>query len=301
MGLFSNLKKVGLGELEEMEVYDEEKKQEAEEKAEAKEAASEEPKKPQVQEEQFLFDRKATCPVCDKEFQSKVVRSGRMRMLSSDTDLRPRYQFDSLKYDVVACPHCGYASLSRFFKFMTPAQAELIRDNITKTFKGIDTECSTYSYDEAIMRYQLALVNSVVKKAKTSEKAYTCLKTAWIYRGKAESLADEDAEKNAEEIKKLNRQEAELMKKACEGFKTAFTTEEFPMCGMDELTVTYLIAELCRRTGLLEESGRWISRVLTTRGAADRIKNKARDIKELLEEDKKALEKKAQEKKAQEK
>ena len=62
----------------------------------------------------------------------------------------------------------------------------------------------------------------------------------------------------------------------------AFSKESFPMCGMDEITVTYLIADLARRTGKYEESSRWISRVLTSRDANERIKNKARDIKELL-------------------
>lgn len=286
MGLLSGLDKVGLGKLEEMDVYDEEKKKEATEAG----AANEKPSS--VKEEEVLFSKSYTCPVCDQEFHSKMVRTGRVRLLSSDTDLRPKYQsVDSLKYDVIACPNCGYASLSRFFKFMLPAQAKMIRDNITKSFKGIDTESSIYSYDEAIMRHQLALANTVVKKANTSEKAYTCLKMAWLYRGKAESLA-EGGDKNEEEISKLNVKEAELLKKACEGFKTAFATEEFPMCGMDEITLMYLIAELCRRTGQYEESGRWISKVLTSRGANERIKNKARDVKEMLENDKKAQGKK---------
>ena len=139
--------------------------------------------KPQIQEEDLLFDKSFTCPVCDEEFHSKMVRTGKVKLLSADSDLRPKYQMvDSLKYDALVCPHCGYAALSRFFKFMLPAQAKMIRENITANFKGIDTSASTYSYDDAIMRHQLALANAVVKKAKTSEKAYTCLKMAWLYR-----------------------------------------------------------------------------------------------------------------------
>ena len=58
------------------------------------------------------------------------------------------------------------------------------------------------------------------------------------------------------------------------------------MCGMDEITVTYLIAELARRIGKYDESSRWISRVLTSREASERIKNKAREIKEMLNKQK---------------
>ena len=172
MGLFSGLEKFGLGKLEKMDVFEEEKKRDA----------VEHPKKdqkPQIQEEDLLFDKSFTCPVCDEEFHSKMVRTGKVKLLSADSDLRPKYQMvDSLKYDALVCPHCGYAALSRFFKFMLPAQAKMIRENITANFKGIDTSASTYSYDDAIMRHQLALANAVVKKAKTSEKAYTCLKMA---------------------------------------------------------------------------------------------------------------------------
>lgn len=246
MGLFSGLEKFGLGKLEKMDVFEEEKKRDA----------VEHPKKdqkPQIQEEDLLFDKSFTCPVCDEEFHSKMVRTGKVKLLSADSDLRPKYQMvDSLKYDALVCPHCGYAALSRFFKFMLPAQAKMIRENITANFKGIDTSASTYSYDDAIMRHQLALANAVVKNAKTSEKAYTCLKMAWLYRGKAENLP-KDSKDYQTQIIELKKQELELLKNACEGFKSAYSKETFPMCGMDEITMMYLIADLCRRIGHLTD------------------------------------------------
>ncbi len=279
MSLFSNLGQFGLGKLEKMDVFEDDAK-----KGAGKDASAEE--KPTVMEEDLLFDKGYTCPVCDAEFHSKMVRTGKVKLLSADTDLRPKYQLvDSLKYDALVCPKCGYASLSRFFKFMLPAQAKMIRENISTNFKGIETSGNTYSYDDAISRHQLALANAVVKKAKDSEKAYTCLKIGWLYRGKAESLP-KDTENYNQEIKELKKQEVELLDNACEGFLSAYTKETFPMCGMDELTVTYLVADLCRRTGRFDESARWISKVLTSRTANERIKDKARDIKDLLERDK---------------
>lgn len=277
MGLFAGLEQFGLGKLEGMEVYEEEgkKKEEAGKTVEH-----------QLTEEDLLFDKTFTCPVCDTEFHSKMIRTGKVKLLSADTDLRPKYQLvDSLKYDALVCPKCGYAALSRFFKYMMPAQSKLIHDNISKNFSGLKPTGNTYTYDDAILRHQLALANTVVKKAKASEKAYTCLKMAWLYRGKAEELPKDtpDYEKVVAELKKT---ETELLANAYDGFMTAFSREAFPMCGMDELTVTYLIAELARRTGKYEESSRWISKVLTSRQANERIKNRARDIKELLNKDK---------------
>ena len=274
--LFSGLEKFGLGKLEKLEVYEEETNKE-----EAGEAV-----KPVVSEADFLFDKTFVCPVCDNEFHSRMVRTGKVKLLAADTDLRPKYQHvDCLKYDALVCPKCGYAALSRFFKFMMPTQAKMIRESITVNFKGLGGTGSTYSYDDAIERHQLALANTVVKKAKDSEKAYTCLKMAWLCRGKAENLPEDTPDKE-NVLKELQEQERELLENAYSGFESAFTKESFPMCGMDELTVTYLVAELARRVGKVEESGRWISKVLTSRVANERIKNKARDIKELLNQQK---------------
>lgn len=280
MSLFSGLSQFGLGKLEKMDVFEEGGQKEGASGTDAKKA------EPQLKEEDVLFDKIFTCPVCDSEFHTKVVRTGRIKLVSQDTDLRPKYSMvDSLKYDAVVCPKCGYAALSRFFKFMLPAQAKMIKENISANFKGLSNSGSFYTYDDAIARHQLALANTVVKKAKDSEKAYTCLKLAWLCRGKAESLPKETPDYE-NQIKQLQQEETELLANAYDGFMSAFSKEDFPMCGMDETTTTYLIADLARRIGKYEESSRWVSKVLTSRSASDRIKDKARDIKEMINQQK---------------
>ncbi len=276
--IFAGLSKLGLGKLEKVEIFEENVKNESPAEA-PKEAA---PKKPSVPEETFLFEKTFTCPVCGKEFRSKRVRTGRVKLVSVDTDLRPKYQpVDCLKYDAIACPTCGYAALERFFKFVMPTQEKLIRENVSSNFKGLSQKGDIYTYDESIERHQLALLNTVIKKAKESERAYTCLKMAWVCRGKSENLP-EDASDREQELKKLKEEEQELLENAYAGFEAAFSKEDFPMCGMDEITLTYLMAELARRIGKYDESSRWVSRVLTSRTANERIKNKAREVKELL-------------------
>ena len=280
MSLFSGLSQFGLGKLEKMDVFEEGGQKEGASGTDAKKA------EPQLKEEDVLFDKTFTCPVCDSEFHTKVVRTGRIKLVSQDTDLRPKYSMvDSLKYDAVVCPKCGYAALSRFFKFMLPAQAKMIKENISANFKGLSNSGSFYTYDDAIARHQLALANTVVKKAKDSEKAYTCLKLAWLCRGKAESLPKETPDYE-NQIKQLQQEATELLANAYDGFMSAFSKEDFPMCGMDETTTTYLIADLARRIGKYEESSRWVSKVLTSRSASDRIKDKARDIKEMINQQK---------------
>ena len=274
-GILSGLEAFGLGKLSKMEVYEKEEEK-------AKKSAEPEVVHHTVSETELIFDKSYTCPVCDKMFKAKNVKAGKVKLNSMDSDLRPKYQsMDSLKYDAVVCPNCGYAALNRFFNYMTSVQAKLIKESISANFRGLPQEGEVYSYDDAIARHKLALVNTIVKRSKLSEKAYTCLKTAWLLRGKNETLPAETPD-YVNVKKALQEEEMECLKNAYEGFQEVFSKEMFPMCGMDENTCTYLVGELARRLGHYDEASRWISRVLTARDANERIKAKAREAKELI-------------------
>ena len=77
--------------------------------------------------------------------------------------------------------------------------------------------------------------------------------------------------------------EKEFLKNAHEGFVAAFSKEDFPMCGMDQYTMMYLLAELARRIGKNDEAKRYVSKVLVARNAQRRIKDKAFALKEKLQ------------------
>jgi uncharacterized protein len=278
-GLFGGLEAFGLEKLSNVEVY--EKADQEKENDSSKENTV-----AKAREADLVFDKTFTCPVCDREFKSKTVKTGKVKLIAMDTDLRPKYQLmDSLKYDAIVCPNCGYAALNRFFNYMTGAQAKLVISSISNSFRGLPADGEIYTYDDAISRHKLALLNTIVKKSKLSEKAYTCLKTAWLLRGKAETLPV-DTPEYAKVRKNLQTEEDEFIKNAYEGFVEAFSKELFPMCGMDENTCTYLVADLARRCGKTEDACRWISKVLTARDANARIKSKACEIKELIKADK---------------
>ena len=120
-----------------------------------------------------------------------------------------------------------------------------------------------------------------MKKGKTSERAYTCLKLAWLFRGKREELLAKNG--SPQEAAELQKEEQQFLENAHEGFVTAFSQEAFPMCGMDQYTVMYLAAELARRIGKTDEAKRWVSRVLVARDANKRIKDKALALKDVLQ------------------
>ena len=273
--LFAGLESLGLKIKKDINVFEQDKKEE-------RQAAQGETKPKEISEESLLFDKTHKCPVCDSEFKCKMVRTGKAKLVSQDMDLRPKYQgIDPLKYDAILCPVCGYASLNRYFNFVMSSQAKQIKEQISRTFKYTSENGKTYSYDEAITRHKMALLNTVVKRGKVSERAYTCLKLAWLFRGKREVMMQ--GEYSKEEAKALYEEEKECLKNAHEGFVAAFSQEEFPMCGMDQYTVTFLVAELSRRIGEYEEAKRWVSKVLVARDANRRIKDKALALKESLQ------------------
>ncbi len=273
VNLFQGLEKIGLGMLSGMDIYESE--EEKQDKKDEKEAVVE-----KITEEDFLFDKAYECPVCGDKFKSKTVKANRAKLVGTDMDLRPRYQgIDIVKYDCITCKKCGYSALTRFFNHMTETQAKLIRTNITPSFKGIEELGSTYSYDEAYLRYQLALANAVVTKGKVSEKAYICLKCAWILRGMAEVLPDDTPNYNAI-ITKYKQEEKKYIQKAYEGFANAAIKENYPICGMDGGTMSYLLAALAIEVGDAANASRYVGEVIASKGISERTKEKARDLRE---------------------
>ena len=290
MSILSGLESLGLGNVEKMELY--EKKDPAQIRGGKQEQNVE---AEDFREADFLFDKSYVCPICDSNFKTKTVRAGKAKMIGSDSDLRPKYEgIDVIKYDTVVCPVCGYSALVRYFKFMTNIQARLIKEGICTNYRSHSYDGDTYSYDEALERYKLVLANAIVKNAKPSEKAYICLKSAWLLRGMIENLP-----MDVNYVKKkltYTKDEEEYLKNAYDGFLTARSSEPFPLCGMDEATLDYLLAALATRFQDFKVAERLISELLSNKNVNPRTKDKTRFLKEELEKKKKELKKAEMEK-----
>lgn len=267
---------LGLDDLENMDIYGQEKK---EAQAAPKHQA------PKIEEKDLIFDKTFTCPVCEEEFPAKIMKTGKARLLGTDQDLRAKYEgIDAVKYDVILCPHCGYAALNRYFNSLSKVYVKLIRENISSKVQMHTYHDDIYTYPQAMERYKLCLANAVVKHAHASEKAYICLKSGWLMRGWQEYLKESG---NADEAKlrELKTMEEAYLKNAYTGFTEALQTEGFPMCGMDEITVDFLIAVLAARVRKYDVASRMVATILTSPSANARTKDKARELKEqILEE-----------------
>lgn len=272
-GLLSGLASLGLGDLENAQIF-EEPKNDKNEDNNGQEI-------PQVQEKDLIYDRSFDCPVCDAKFTSKVMKTGKSKLLRTDTDLRMVYEgLDVQKYDAITCPNCGFTAINRFFKPMTSVQVKNIKEKICQNVQLKPSNGEIYTYNEAMERYKLALACAIVKQAKSSEKAYICLKSAWLLRGWQEELTEKGEPK--EKIEDLQKQEKEYLQNALDGFIAAMANETYPICGMDEVTFEYLIAVLALQFGKYDVSSKLIATILTSHNASVRMKDKARDLKDAL-------------------
>ena len=275
MGILSGLSDLGLGKLEGADLYEKEEKP-----VEKKEPVV----APQVQtakETDFIFEKTYECVVCGKSFKESTVKTGRARLIKQDPDLRPVFNgIDTIKYDVISCPYCGYSALSKYYGSIAAPQAKLIKENISKNFIKFPRNM-VVSYDEAIDRFRLALANSIVKKAKDSEKAYICLRMAWVIRGKRENL-DPNTEGYDDVRAELIDDEAELLHNALDGFVSARQSETFPIAGMDEITLDYLLSVLFVKEGDIDNASKLVGKILASKSANNRMKERARELKELI-------------------
>lgn len=253
--LFGNDKEEELKEIKEEETKDVEVDKKEEKK---------------INPEDCLYDRTMTCPVCESEFKTRTVRKGKSKFLGSDMDLRSNYEpINPDYYDVILCDKCGYAAISINFNHIGERQSRLIADNISIRFVPKEYP-KVFDVDTAIERYKIALLNAVTKNGKAGEKAYICLKLGWFYREK----------------KDIDN-EIKYLKSAIEGFNTAFTNENFPICGLDEYTLLYIMAALNFRLGDTEECKRILSRLIIKRGLPERLKINAEDLREMIKKQEK--------------
>lgn len=275
MNLLSGLEKFGLGQSGDLDILDDgtDKKK--------KSANGQEQEKVELTEKDFLLDRKVTCPICDKQFVIRSVKSSKLIRKEPDADLRPNHEYvDTLKYGVSACPRCGYAAMNRNFEHLSATQRKWIRETITANFKPVEEpKYEVYTYEYAVERYKLALVSAIAKKARLSEKAYICLNIAWLRRAQLETIP-EDTPVNKKRKKECKAEYDGFYRQAYDGFMKVTSTETPPYNGMDANTVDYILANMAFYYKEYDVASKLVSRLLTTPGTPKRMKDKCLDLKD---------------------
>ncbi len=284
MNLLSGLEKFGLGQSGDFNILDEGKKTKKDaEKQDVQQTAA------PLTEADFLMDKKVKCTICDREFVVRAVLGSKVKRKEPDDDLRPNHEYiDVLKYGVYACPHCGYAALAKDFDHLSPSQRKWIRESVCANFKPADEpKVETYSYDYAVDKYKLALVSTMAKRGKLSEKAYICLNIAWLRREQYEQMpGDTSFYKQKRDV--VNEEYEGFYQQAYEGLLKVTSTETPPYYGMDVNTVDYILAQMSVHYKKYDVASKLVSRLLTGASTPKRMKDRCLNLKDrILEETKK--------------
>ena len=254
----------------------------AEEPAEEKSEQKKEEAAPVVHtESEFLYRKKITCPVCGDSFEILAPVNTKLKRLEPDFDLRPRFEYiDTVKYDVISCTECGYSAMTSTFASIDTARMKLIRQEICAYFSPENpAPMNVYTYDYAIDKFKLALVNTIKKRGKMAEKAYCCLKIAWLRRAQLDAMKEAGVPDKAK-LAEIEEDYKNFYQQAYEGFMKAMETETPPFCGLDTITVEFMTANMAMEFGQLSVAAKIVARLLTSPGVSPRIKDKCLDLKE---------------------
>lgn len=212
----------------------------------------------------YLYDKTIKCPVCGVESKVKTVKSSAIRVVKKDSDFMIHYNgINPLLYEVLLCNECGYAGLGKYFDNFKEKNKEVFIQKVSQNWRRIEMP-EENSLEFAIKQHKIALISSMIKDAKASEKAFICLKTSWLYRLQGDT-----------------ENELAFQKEALKGFEVAYSSEDFPIAGLDKYSVLYLIGELNRRIGNDDLALRYFSEVITGK-ASEKIKEQAKEQKDLI-------------------
>jgi hypothetical protein len=234
-------------------------------------------------EKNVIIDKKYTCPVCDKQIRAKAVKSNSAKFVDTMADLRPIHSnVNVTKYDAICCPNCGFSALTKNFTNTTSTQRKLIREKIQANYKSHEEpECDIYTTEMAISRMKMVLLCTVTKGGKDSEIGNVCLKICWLYQDLADEVPDDDP--NAASKKETYLKEAENAgMNAYEHLTNARMKEDFPIAGMNETTLDYLLAYFAYKKGEYQTAMQLLSGVVSSRSISPRLKEKSLELKDLV-------------------
>ena len=183
---------------------------------------------------------------------------------------------------------CGNNGICKVTDISTLNMASAPKGRLYYVLKPVYAEASTVyipvDNHKAALRAALTKtdVHELIKKIPD-------LDLVWVENDKQRELTYKEYlkenHKNLELIPELEKQELEYLENAFKGFVEARQSESFPMCGMDETTVDYLLAVLATRFKKFDVATKLVSDLLTNSSVNNRVKDKARELKEqILEE-----------------
>jgi len=214
--------------------------------------------------EEILYTTTKKCICCGKEFETKRMKTSKIRIKRKDNDNCPHYTSENpMFFEFNSCVHCGTV----FTDSMKPANT-IQKIELTNIFmKNCALSKNERTLQEALRLSKLALVTSKITEAPHSIISGICMRIAWFNRYLG----------NQEEEQKFLRYAAEEYEKVYLDGDPAIS----------EIQLVYILGEIYFLLKDKEKTKQWFN-ILFKHDAKDPIVKKGKDrwydIKMSLEE-----------------
>ena len=220
---------------------------------------------------EFTFTVQKTCPICGES--TRIVKTkSKLMVEKTDEDFCVHYKgFNPYFYKIWFCEHCGFAADEKTFLGTMPSlHKKKIQEFLAQRKLGIQF-VEERGIPDAVASFKLAIFYAEMTDQPLARRAGLYLELAWIYR------ADGEQDK-----------ENEMMQRAADLYDTSLMTERYPINGLSDNTVVYLIGAIYFRMQDYEKSTQYLSRIIGDQSIRDndnRLYKRARDLWQTIRED----------------
>lgn len=222
---------------------------------------------------QYTFTVEKKCPVCGETTRVVKVKS-KLLAERTDEDFCVHYKdFNPYFYKIWFCEHCGFAADEKTFLGSIPlTHKRKIQEFLNSRKLGLKF-VEERQVPDAVASFKLAIFYAELTGQSLAKRAGLYLELGWIYR------ASEEKER-----------EDEMLERAISLYDRSLMTERYPINGLSDNTVIYLIGALYYRLHDFEKSTQYLSRIIGDQRIRDEdivLYKRARDLWQRVREENK--------------
>lgn len=223
-----------------------------------------------------LYDKKYNCMLCKEPFTTKKIRSRFIKVKKYDTDFCPTYASEEnnpMLYYINVCPHCGFSFSDDFNPYFAPGTVETIIRKVCEKWVPSTIYSKERDILTAIKTLKLSSYCATLKKEKHIVIAGIYMRIAWLYR----NMENEEQEKR-------------FMKLGLNEYIESYTADDFQSKQISDVRVLYMIGELSRRIGDIDQAIKYFSKVIEKQNSTidvqviDWARERWHEIRELKKE-----------------
>lgn len=222
---------------------------------------------------QYTFTVEKKCPVCGETTRVVKVKS-KLLAERTDEDFCVHYKdFNPYFYKIWFCEHCGFAADEKTFLGSIPlTHKRKIQEFLNSRKLGLKF-VEERQVPDAVASFKLAIFYAELTGQSLAKRAGLYLELGWIYR------ASEEKER-----------EDEMLERAISLYDRSLMTERYPINGLFDNTVIYLIGAIYYRLHDFEKSTQYLSRIIGDQRIRDEdivLYKRARDLWQRVREENK--------------